>query len=160
MPWNIVTSELYWLTLMYTTHQTNKRTLDFFYNIGCFKGTDRTFVTIHYLHSAISFCCECVSTYYRMHCHLKQHNFWNGLEGLAPSSKWHKNAVYTLTRDRYSLWNDAFWGAPCTSHEPHEIIEGICITILDECLEQLEYPLSILVLGGWEMKATGHRIIT
>ena len=89
---------------MYTTHQTNKRTLDFFYNIGWFKGTDSTFVTIHYLHSAISFCCECVSTYHRMHCRLKQHNFWHGLEALAPSSKLtQKCCLYSHKRPLYVM---------------------------------------------------------
>ena len=88
-PWNVVTFELYWLTFMYTTHQTNNLNSGFFLQQHWLISKYRQYICDYSLLAL----CHFILLWMCFHQSPNalppqtQHNFWNGLEALAPASK-------------------------------------------------------------------------
>ena len=104
MPWNVVTFELYWLTFMYTTHQTNNLNSGFFLQQHWLISKYRQYICDYSLLAL----CHFILLWMCFHQSPNalppqtQHNFWNGLEALAPASKlMQKCCLYSHKRPLY-----------------------------------------------------------
>ena len=155
MPWNVVTFELYWLTFMYTTHQTNNLNSGF-----CFT------TTVHLWLFIILALCHFILLWMCFHQSPNalppqtQHNFWNGLEALAPASKlMQKCCLYSHRRPLYVvegcfLLSTLYQWRTSGNHRGHLHYNSWWISGATGIPFEHSCPQR---LGN---EATGHRIIT